>query len=627
MVEFGARLIFAGGLLFVAGATRVLDFDLAWKLATLIAATALLFQQLEKRTGRTTAVVVGASLADSLFVAIAIALSRSLDALGFIALVPCIFAGVRYGAKVAAWGPACAATLPIAEQIVHGGYRMPTAILTESIAVFILAIVFAMSFRTIDGDQPITQQGALVAGVDEELRLREELRRVRDAYGDLEVKTRKLQVLAGLAEGQGPSGRLQRMISRLADATGMSSLVLFCPAEFGSRLTVRAVAGTIASELQETSLHLDTRLSPAMTRQNVEIELRGHLGKTPFDTALLIHEGRMQGVVCIIHSDADELEIGRRAVEAAAAQLAATVVESLSKSQVDRRLREAELLYQMATLARGAESSLELASRFAREVREMLEADHVGIFLVEDDEAIALAHDGQDLRVVDKMSFAVGSGIAGWRGVGAPELMMFDVRSDDRMPLDVATRSRLSGFLLAPFECGEVFGYITVGSTKSGGLDLGAAETLRVVTGEFGRALARVETGPGEGVVTPRELYERASIEPGAMVVFDVLRKDQLDTKFGRHAMRAATRTFMRRVASRAPVGGAISQDEQGRLIVFLPNTEEAFATAWANEMAAVASMIGVRLPNVNTKVPFAVRARVAAFDPQNSRFLQEFAA
>ena len=636
MIELSVRLLVAGSLLFLAGTFGAIDFDIAWKVGLAIAAVAGFSHRLELKGLKSPAVAGAFALLDSFLIATVLDSNGRLGTLGFLSLAPCIYAASRDGARAAVLAPLCSFSILLADQALHGGTQISNPILMQAGAVMLLGLIVAVSQRP--APTPPDEVAISVAAADfkaelEEdtnvLVLRERYRRLRDAYDELDGRTRKYKVLASLADAQSSSvnGRAKKVIERLTEATGLQGMLLFGPAEFSPKMTVRVAVGSIPEAAKTDSLALFPNLSQAQMQQKYQEALMKPMLGRPFETVVLVHHGKVVGLLAMLHDDPAVLESARRTAEASVGQIASLVAESAQKSETDRRLREAELLYSLASLARGAESVLDVASRFAREIRDILFADHAAVFMIDGDQALSLAQDGTDMRLLDAMSFAAGPGLNGWRGVGSPELLLFDVRADSRVPSDAIRKQRVGSFFLVPFQSGDISGFVTVATTQIGGLDLGAAETTRIVSAELGRAMDRSEATSNEGIMTPTEFQSRVIQEPGVIVVFEQLRKDQLETQFGRIVMQGAIRTFLRRIGSRLPSGAGVSRNETGQIMVFLPDTNEAFAATWANEMAAVASMIGVRTPGGTTRIPFAVRAKIATYNSQNSRFFDRLTA
>jgi hypothetical protein len=215
------------------------------------------------------------------------------------------------------------------------------------------------------------------------------------------------------------------------------------------------------------------------------------------------------------------------------------------------------------------------------------------------------------------MRFGEETGIPGWLRSGSPEVIVFNVADDSRCRVDQTLRLRINSFCAIPIQFGEKpYGYIAAATQRVGGIDLPAVAILRSVAAEMGQAICRLTSGSdpsGEGLMTAAE-FQRFVTQTGegCMVVLETLRKDQLFETFGKPAVDHALRQLAIRLRSRLPQGGALCRRQSGDFAAFLVGVDESFASSWANEIAATASMIAPRTPDGRARIPLAVRARVA---------------
>ena len=79
-------------------------------------------------------------------------------------------------------------------------------------------------------------------------------------------------------------------------------------------------------------------------------------------------------------------------------------------------------------------------------------------------------------------------------------------------------------------------------------------------------------------------------------------------------------------VRAALPEGSSLCRRDRGDLVALL-QTDEEFARRWANEIAAGASLIGVTMGEKGKRIPFAIRAKVAALDPHLREVSTESAA
>jgi PleD family two-component response regulator len=119
----------------------------------------------------------------------------------------------------------------------------------------------------------------------------------------------------------------------------------------------------------------------------------------------------------------------------------------------------------------------------------------------------------------------------------------------------------------------------------------------------------------GGGLVTPQELQEILSTKSGSLIILDPLRKEELKTEFGNHALDHCIKKFSASLRSMLPNGGVVCRRDED-IVVFVPDLDELAARQWANEAAASASMMSFHAPDTGRLTPFAVRAKVSNFQP-----------
>jgi len=302
-----------------------------------------------------------------------------------------------------------------------------------------------------------------------------------------------------------------------------------------------------------------------------------------------------------------------------------TIIEEQRRENVERRLQETETLYAVVAVADGATSKVEIASRLVRDLAGVLEADHVGVYAIDGKELLPLAQDGLPLKLIEMMSFASGSGLKGWLDTGAPELNLMDVRKDQRFPAEASLRARIGSYCVQPIYIGEqLFGILSAASIRVGGLDISHVETLRAAGSELSRLFSKMDKSVDspDGILSPKDFAEAVAERTGYMVTLDPLRLPELEAKFGRPALSHALRQLGLRIRARAPQGAIVCRHPSNMYLVFMDSEDGSSATSWANEMAAVGPQIGLRTPDGTTRIPIAIRAKVAQYGPQNNQVL-----
>jgi GGDEF domain-containing protein len=249
------------------------------------------------------------------------------------------------------------------------------------------------------------------------------------------------------------------------------------------------------------------------------------------------------------------------------------------------------------------------------------------VAFIEDSKEVILAKQGSKARLLDCMSFAEGPGVTGWVATGAPELVLFDARLDQRCDPDETLKRRIGSFTLIPLWTGtQLAGYLSASSQLAGGIDLDQVAALRLVSAELSRAFERITGSKAGGLMTPLEFSRATAGRDGAYVYLEPLRKEQMITSFGFASYEEALRKLAHQVRAKLPEGSCLCRRDQGDFLVFLDAGEE-FARDWANEVAASASFIALSSSETAKRVPLALRAKVAQMTPQSNRLSKEFAA
>ncbi|MBC8066452.1 MAG: hypothetical protein H7Y17_16595, partial [Chlorobia bacterium] len=263
-----------------------------------------------------------------------------------------------------------------------------------------------------------------------------------------------------------------------------------------------------------------------------------------------------------------------------------------------------------------------LASRVFRELFETIEADHVGIYLLEGNDVLQLANQGARIKLLDALKLTAGTGLQGWLNSDSPEIVVFDARDDHRIDPQEALKRRVGCFVLMPLTtASETIGFVTAATHGRGGLDKPQIESLRISSLELSQALVRLEgkSVEPEGVMTPGEFGKRVQGATGSFVYLQPLRKEQLTETFGKPAIDQALRKFVSQLRRSLPKGGCICRRDEGDYVVFLPKVGVEKASSWSTEVTASSAMIAIRTPDGSAKIPLALRAKVAAIDRQDS--------
>ncbi len=623
MFELAARLLLAGSAVLLSGLVAPEAFDTVWKAAAVSAAHGLVLYALELRGRRNSGVAGVAAAIDATLLAVCLGAARVLEEFGFLVLAPAAYATVRFGIHAAAVAPLAAASL-LGPGLAAGNIDPSPKLLLQALAV--LAVGLLLNQRRVSESTAFFPVPAAPAEEEGEepsalLELRESYRQLKDQFRNLEVRARRDRLVRTLAEAEPSPGQsaAAALAERLRSVAECRSVTLYTLSQDGTRMVVEAVSGQPGANLAERAVAVDVRDSAAAMKDKLQRALRSAFAEDeppPMANVLLLERGRVVGMVHATAETEDALERAQTALEDAAPYLARRLTEDRRRSLFERRLRETELLYELSSTMAGSSTPNVAAARLVRELFPVLDVDHLSVHWLDDAEPYTASQAGAHLRFLDAMSFAGGPGWIGWKAIGAPELAIFDTGEDARCDAAEFLKRRVRSCCVLPIVDGErLIGAVCAASHRTGGIQESQVRCLRTLAAELGRAVSRMILGRAEpeGLMTPPEFRRAAAQCPeGAFVHLETLRKEALVEAFGRPAIEHALRKLAVRIRSRLPSGGAVCRRDEMDFVVLLPGMSEAAAAQWANEAATYASMIGLRTPDGSTRIPLAVRARVA---------------
>jgi GAF domain-containing protein len=637
MVELGARLLIAGIVMFLSGVFGLWGFDFAWKTSLAISAIAVFGWRLELKNFKNPGVAGFIAIADAYTVGLLLANVDQLSNFGFLVLAPCAYAAAKYQSPPNFMAPLAASALLVSHSILHSGQVPPTLLLAQAGAVLALGLLLSQTkvveVRN-DVEEP-ADENSIVLEREDYFEMRENFRKLRDAYRDLEYKSRRGRTISLLEEAKSGSEEkiFNRLIAKVKEVTGADHAALYTVAQMADQFIVRAATADYPADYENASLRTDFDLAPGQIKHRMEqalLSVKTESVRSKVTNVILIESGRVTGMLTLGHTDPARLADAQAKADEIAPYLAGMIQEELRKETERRRLKETELLYEVATVTSGATNATTLAARVARELFESIEPDHVGIYLIEGNESILLANQGVNVRLLESMTFSTGAGLAGWVTSDAPEIVIFDAREDHRLDPQVALKKRVGSFLLIPLAGPDgVMGYVAAASHNRGGLDKPEIESLRVASVELAHALLRLEGGVGEpeGVMTPNEFSKRVAKAKGSLVYLEPLRREQIAESFGKSALAQALRRFVGKLKRDLPKGGCICRRDEGDYVVFLPATSLAKATSWANEATATAAMVAIKTADGSSKIPLSLRSKVAALDRQEHEVFNAISA
>lgn len=625
MVELFVRLLVAVAWPAAAWLGRLAP----WPACSLLVATgcllALLTYQASK-TGRRNAGGAGilASL-DAVWIAFALAPSGHLDRFGFLVLAPIAYAAARFGSLPTAMAPLAASSLALAFAVYHPGQEPAASFYGQMAAVLTIGLLLNHRRIVVTESRPIVEaevQAAIEQGPPPEafMELRESFRRLRDQYRDLSSlrsrESRALDVYRLLTGTQGTfTDRLVRSIRQTHD---LRAVAVFQPSPLSDRLTLTASEGTLPEMIEEEGLSSNLRLAREQVLRSAanrdEEALRAH--STGGSANLpLIYEGKVVGLLALF-GEASALREAMDACNEVASDLASSLAHDTLLQSYRKRALSAETQFELASVLRGSTTRNHLAARAAQALRDICGIENLAITWLCDGERLVAASYGAKTLLPEALTLGEGAGEHGWAAHGAPDLWMPSTHEDPRVRSQdiVQTRQRSAG-LVAVRRGEELVGFVSVSSARSGAVGAFEFDTIRMAALQLGQALTQLEGDPFQGGIAPiSELREALIRNPASMVVqlVPVQRERQAQT-LGIPALEQAARAFAHRLSAKLPPGGLISARAEGEFLVLLPGLDRRQAESWANESAAMASLVGVPVGGGTTRVPLAFRARVSS--------------
>jgi hypothetical protein len=620
MVELSVRLVLSGVLVFMAGATGVPSFATAVQLAIFQAIVGFLTSRISKRDLRTPAVAALIAATDAITIAFALASGGStvLETYAMASLAPIIYAAARHRANPFLMAPISAAGIVIAEMANHS-WKLPNTNLLGLALTFLVIGCLVKPLGKVQGvpeseleshfyddDDFLETDPKRIEAETQLLELRETYRTLRDEYRNLDRKSKKYKV-AGM------------------EACGADGILLYITSQSGEHFVVRGAAGNV-NEMQVTeAMQVQSNQSIAIIRDRAD-QFSNQLDPSrPSSNIVLQSDGKVIGLLTVVGKGRDNLFESLEALEPCADFIANVVLHEQHTESVERRLNETEVLYAVVANADGANSKVEISSRVARDFQNILQLEHIGINLIENDQAQMLASEGRELRILDAMSFRNGNGVSGWLSQGGNEISLIDARAGDTLSSELVIKERIGSIAIIPIGArGNPIGFISAASGRVAGIDTTDIETLRAAAVELGRLFEKPEpvASSEDGILSPRKFVEAVATAEGVMVSLIPLQMKEMESRFGKPAMRHALRAMTLRIRPYVPAGAYICRHPDGMFLVYLPGFDRDRATAWANEVIQLNPGAGIRTPDGSARIPLQLRVKVAALSPQFNQFL-----
>lgn len=563
--------------------------------------------------------------ADAAWIAFALASTGHLVQFGFLVLAPVAYAAARFGSLPTAMAPLASSSLALAFAVSHPGKEPAASFYGQMAAVLAIGLLLNHRRIVVTESRPIVEaevERAIDLGPPPEayMELRESFRRLKDQYRDLASlrtrESRSLELLRLLTESQ--CAYPDRIVQAIRQRHDLQGVAIFQPSSPSDRLSLSASEGALPESIESEGLSANLQLASEQVKASIvrgANEAIGAHSQGGSANLPLIHDGRVVGLLALF----GETRALREAVDACSevtGDLASALACDARHQNYKKRALSAETQFELATVLRGASSRNHLAARAVQVLQEICGLENLAIHWICDGEQLLAASHGVKPLLPDMLSLGGGQGTSGWTSHGSPDLWMPSTHEDARVrPHAVVQTRQRSAALLAIRRGEEVVGYITASSSRTGAIGAFEFDTIRMTAHHLSQALVQLEgqTLPG-GLAPLAELREALAQNPSSLIVqlVPVQRDRQLQT-LGLPAFEQATRAFAQRLSAKLPPGGFIASRSGGEFLVLLPNFSRPQAESWANESAALASLVGVPVGDGSTRIPLAFRARVSS--------------
>ncbi len=644
MIELSVRIVLAGLLVLFASVTGVLPFLPIAQLSLLQGAVAIFTFILDRKNLRFPAMSAIIACADAVMIEFALASatkSPALTTFGFLALAPIVISAARFNANPFLMAPVASAGLVAAHMANNGWHLANPNVLGFALSFLVVGCLVKPYNRTSVMEVERIEEVVSEPTVDWEhintieshnAELRTNYRQLKDAYRDLDRKSRKDRVAAILAEANGVANQsgFFFLCDKIAEATGAAGVLLYTVANVGDHFIIKGAAGDLNESQLTESLAINAKQTIAHVRDQADLLSLTLEPTKPTSNVVLQHEGKVVGILTITAKDRDQLFEAQESIQTCTALIASMVIEEQRRDSMKRRLTEVEVLYAVVSNAEGACTKTEIAARIARDFQDVLQIEHLSICAIEDEESHLLALEGRELNILGSMTFENGGGLVGWLNTGSPEVIIPDARTSTLLPSDAIVRNRIGSYVIIPIpgESGPI-GYLTAASGRIGGIDTSEVATLRSASAELSRLFAKPEDHDAidEGILSPRRFVEAVGKAEGVMVTLIPLQYKEYERKFGKPAIAHAMRTLGLRIRPHVPMGSLMCKHPDGLIMVYLLGGEKEAAANWANDLVAKGIGADLRTPDGSAKMPLQLRAKVASLSPQFNQLLVPTAA
>lgn len=635
MLELFVRIAIATAMLIIPGTTGLISFEPTWRIAAFFATYSFLAYVMERRGMRNSGVSGLFGVADSGVVALILAEAGLLQSLGFAVLLPAAWTAFRFGSDPIAMAPMVSGWMLIGANLFNGPGWTPM-IMSQAALTLGIGLLSGRKPKTVKVREIVevrAENSDDNSNYHEYFELREKFRVLRDHASELERKGRSDRIFVLLNEvlEDSTQANLGTMSNKLCEILRIDGLIIHSLNNNLGKLIVQTAAGELPSQIRDAAYDIPSYMGEWQLRDKLSAAMIAN--RLPEDsehstTIILKFRGRIVGTLSLYdkikHRIAEAAEIANEIAE----HLAKIVRAQDRSEESKKRLKQAELLYQLAGVGQGADSATTLCNRIIRELFDALRVDHLSICSVTEGDASLLAQQGPNLNAIADLSLPSGNGIEGWLAALAPEIVVLDGRNDGRLDRTQVLKKRIGSLAICPVLINDtIYGYITASTNRVFGIDATTLESLRLISHELSQSLGRILNGhqDNSGLTMPGEFHKRINdTQMGFLVYLDVLRKDEIIESFGRPAFDMSLKKLSSHLRAQLPHNGMVCRRIEGDFVAYLPTEDEGFARKWATSAAASASLVTVSSIDQQNKTSFTVKTKVAKLAQQSNQISQE---